>query len=70
MTQWSSRHTSGMSSERTPPVSITNLLRRQDLPSWESFPLADRHLLVGVIVQTARRQVQNQAIVRRLGERG
>jgi hypothetical protein len=28
------------------------------LPSWESFPLQDRHLLIRLIVQTARRQVQ------------
>jgi hypothetical protein len=29
------------------------------LPSWESFPLQDRHLLIRLIVQTARRQVQD-----------
>lgn len=27
------------------------------LPSWESFPVADRHRLVCAILQTARRQV-------------
>lgn len=31
----------------------------QALPSWESFPLQDRHLLIRLIVQTARRQVQD-----------
>jgi hypothetical protein len=29
------------------------------LPSWESFPLQDRHFLIRLIVQTARRQVQD-----------
>jgi hypothetical protein len=28
-----------------------------DLPGWESFPQLDRHLLVTLIVQTARRQL-------------
>lgn len=27
------------------------------LPSWESFPAADRHRLVSAILQTARHQV-------------
>jgi hypothetical protein len=27
------------------------------LPSWESFPVADRRRLVSAILQTARRQV-------------
>jgi hypothetical protein len=29
----------------------------QALPRWESFPLDNRHHLVGMILQTARRQV-------------
>jgi hypothetical protein len=29
------------------------------LPNWESFPLPDRRLLIRLIVQTARRQVQD-----------
>jgi hypothetical protein len=33
--------------------------RRGDLPAWESFPLADRRLLVSALVQTARRQIQS-----------
>jgi len=28
------------------------------LPQWESFALPDRRRLVGLIIQTARRQVQ------------
>ncbi|MGH2351033.1 MAG: hypothetical protein ACRDJN_05400 [Chloroflexota bacterium] len=28
------------------------------LPNWESFPAADRHQLVGVLVRAARRQVE------------
>jgi hypothetical protein len=28
-----------------------------DLPGWDSFPPLDRHLLVALIVQTARRQL-------------
>jgi hypothetical protein len=31
----------------------------QALPNWESFPLPDRRLLIRLIVQTARRQVQD-----------
>lgn len=27
------------------------------LPQWESFALPDRHRLVGLLIQTARRQV-------------
>jgi hypothetical protein len=27
------------------------------LPSWESFPAADRHRLVGALLRAARRQV-------------
>jgi hypothetical protein len=34
--------------------------RRSDLPVWESFPLADRHMLIGVIVQMARRQLPSR----------
>jgi hypothetical protein len=30
-----------------------------DLPGWESFPQLDRHLLVTLIVQTARRQLSH-----------
>jgi hypothetical protein len=30
--------------------------RRCNVPSWESFPVADRQQLVNVILQTARRQ--------------
>lgn len=32
------------------------------LPRWESFTLQDRHLLLRLIVQTARRQVQGNRI--------
>jgi hypothetical protein len=28
------------------------------LPTWESFPAADRHRLVSAILQAARRQVE------------
>jgi hypothetical protein len=30
------------------------------LPGWDSFPLADRRLVVQLLVQTARRRVQNR----------
>ena len=69
MTSWSSTDVPGTSSERTLWGRKTNLLQRGELPAWESFPLADRHLLIGVIVQTARRQVQSQAMARRWRER-
>ncbi len=57
MMPWSNKAALGMSGERTSLVRTTNLLPPADLPAWESFPLADRHLLIGVIVQTARRQL-------------
>jgi hypothetical protein len=31
--------------------------RSSQLPGWESFGLADRQLLIRLIVQTARRQI-------------
>jgi hypothetical protein len=34
------------------------------LPTWESFPLADRQRLVTVILQAARRQVEARAASR------
>lgn len=57
MMPWSSKDAWGLSGERTPLVPTTTLRPPADLPAWESFPLADRHLLIGVIVQTARRQL-------------
>jgi hypothetical protein len=30
------------------------------LPPWESFPAGDRHQLVRVLIQTARRQIPRQ----------
>ncbi len=38
------------------------------LPSWESFPVADRHRLVSALLRTARRQVE-AGPVRRLPTR-
>jgi hypothetical protein len=35
-----------------------------ELPRWESFPPPDRRLLVELIVQTARRRVQDRATAR------
>jgi hypothetical protein len=32
------------------------------LPAWESFPLADRQLLVRLLVQAARRQVPSHPL--------
>lgn len=57
MTPWSSKDALGPSGERTSLVPTTTLRPPGNLPPWESFPLADRHLLIGVIVQTARRQL-------------
>lgn len=41
-----------------------------DLPQWESFPLQDRHRLVGLLIQAARRQVQHRPTVGPGGESG
>ena len=38
--------------------------RPEALPTWESFPLADRQRLVGVILQAARRQVEARSVSR------
>jgi hypothetical protein len=32
------------------------------LPSWESFPVADRHRLVDALLQLARRQVEARPV--------
>jgi hypothetical protein len=32
------------------------------LPSWESFPAADRHRLVDALLQLARRQVEARPV--------
>jgi hypothetical protein len=42
-----------------PPSNRESNARSIELPSWESFAVQDRHLLIGLIVQTARRQVQS-----------
>jgi hypothetical protein len=34
--------------------------RTRELPTWESFPLEDRHRLVRVILQAARHQVETR----------
>jgi hypothetical protein len=64
------------SADQTPPppslrtrASATNLLGSSGLPTWESFSLADRHLLIHLLVQTARRQAQGQSADRPM-ERG
>jgi hypothetical protein len=38
----------------------TGIPQRGDLPTWESFPLPERRLLVSTLVQVARRRIQNQ----------
>jgi hypothetical protein len=38
-------------------TSRTSIAGNVELPRWESFPLQDRHRLVGLIVQTARRRL-------------
>jgi len=50
--------------KRAYPSSRTNITRSSELPGWDSFPLLDRHLLIGLIVQTARRQLPPGAIPR------
>jgi hypothetical protein len=35
--------------------------RTRELPTWESFPLEDRHRLVRVILQAARHQVETRS---------
>ncbi len=49
---------------RAYPSSRTNIPRGSELPGWDSFPLLDRHLLIGLIVQTARRQLPLGAMPR------
>lgn len=41
----------------TSAPATNRLLRRDDLRTWESFPLPERRLLVSALVQTARRQI-------------
>ena len=35
---------------------------RRALPTWESFPVADRHRLVSAIVRAARHRVQTAPV--------
>jgi hypothetical protein len=70
MTPWSNRDVRGIGTEPTLLVRPTDLLRRGELPPWESFPLPDRRLLVSVIVRTARRQVQSPPAQARDPEQG
>jgi hypothetical protein len=39
--------------------------RPEALPTWESFPLADRQRLVNTLLQAARRQVEARSVSRR-----
>jgi hypothetical protein len=70
MTPWSKRDVRGIGTEPPPLGGPTDLLQPGELPSWESFPLPDRRLLVSVIVRTARRQVQSPATQARAPEQG
>jgi hypothetical protein len=36
--------------------------RPEELPTWESFPLADRQRLVRALLQAARRQVEARSV--------
>ncbi len=40
-----------------------------DLPGWESFPQLERHLLISLIVQTARRQLSHRTTAHSGSER-
>jgi len=60
MTRLLNRDTAQIRIATTPPPT-SGSSRRGELPAWESFPLPDRCLLVSAIVQTARRQIQNQS---------
>jgi hypothetical protein len=42
-----------------PTISRTD---RAGLPGWESFPTVERRLLIEVLIQTARRRVQDPKV--------
>lgn len=65
MTPRPSTYAPRMSSTPPLPVPTPPPPPRGDLPPWDSFPLPDRRLLVGVIVQLARRQVHGRVPQRR-----
>jgi hypothetical protein len=60
MTPQASRETTPIHTATTPTAPPLGILQPSALPAWESFPLADRRLLVSAIVQTARRRIPNQ----------
>jgi hypothetical protein len=64
MEQQASHDATVSPTRRTRPSSRTNITRGSELPEWDSFPLLDRHLLIGLIVQTARRQLPPGAMPR------
>lgn len=40
------------------------------LPGWDSFPSADRRLLIDLLVQTACRQIRTRPLPPQTGDRG
>jgi hypothetical protein len=62
MWQQTSDETTSSPREPARPVSAASILGGSELPRWESFPPQDRHLLVHLLVRTARRQVENQPL--------
>jgi hypothetical protein len=61
MTPLSNRAAAQIRTATTSATPMLGMPQWGDLPVWESFPLADRRLLVSALVQTARRQIQNQS---------
>jgi hypothetical protein len=70
MTPPPNRNAAPTTSEKTIATPIIGIPQRGDLPTWESFPLPERRLLVSALVQTAHRQIQNQLPIRPVTARG
>lgn len=68
MTPWSNPDASRTSTGPTRLAATPPVLERGALPPWESFPLADRRLLISVLVQTARRQIPSRPTPGRPGQ--
>jgi hypothetical protein len=55
---------------RTPDHHPASIPAPAVLPGWDSFPSADRRLLVDLLVQTACRQIRTRPMPPRAGDRG
>lgn len=55
---------------RTPAHHLASFPVPTELPGWDSFPSADRRLLIDLLVQTACRQIRTRPMPPQARDRG